>query len=263
MLFVLDYKDKLTTPEVIDKYISAEIPSDDPKLQELVIKHMLHGPRTVYAPCYDKEKDLCSKKFPKEFRDFTEFEKNGFPKYKRRDNRNAGYVYNQKVCGDYLAVDNSMVVPYHSELLEKYKCHINVEYCASIMSVKYIYAYLHKGHDRAFIKIKRNRLNNDTEIYDEISDYIDSRYVSPMEAAWRIEELPLSDRSHPIDRLAVHTENQQQIIFEENKEENALKKSETTLTAWFKLNKTDKDARHFFYINIPQNYLFDLKKKCG
>ena len=40
-----------------------------------------------------------------------------------------------------------------------------------------------------------------------------------MEAAWRIE-----DRSHPIVRLAVHTENQQQIIFDENKEENALMK---------------------------------------
>ena len=78
------------------------------------------------------------------------------------------------------------------------------------MSIKYIYKYLHKGHDRAFLKLKKNKQSDDIkETYDEISDYIDSRYLSPMEAAWRIEELPLSDRSHPIVRLAVHTENQQ------------------------------------------------------
>ena len=33
-----------------------------------------------------------------------------------------------------------------------------------------------------------------------------------MEVGWRIEELPLSDESHSIVRLAVHTENQQLII---------------------------------------------------
>ena len=44
------------------------------------------------------------------------------------------------------------------------------------------------------------------ETYDEISNYIDSPYVRPMKAAWRIEELPFLDRSHPNVRLTVHTE---------------------------------------------------------
>ena len=52
-----------------------------------------------------------------------------------------------------MTVDNSLVVPYNPEILKKYKCHINVEYCASIISIKDIYKYLHKGHDRAFVKI--------------------------------------------------------------------------------------------------------------
>lgn len=89
---------------------------------------------------------------------------------------------------------------------------------ASIMSIKYLYKNLHKGHDRAFIKIKKDGPNVDTETYDEIADYIDSRYLSPMEAAWRIEELPLSDRSHPIVRLAVHLRNQHYVLCEEHKE---------------------------------------------
>ena len=57
VLFVLDYENKLTNPEMIDKYISAEIPSIDFELQQLVIKHMLHGPHTDYSPWYNKEKN--------------------------------------------------------------------------------------------------------------------------------------------------------------------------------------------------------------
>ena len=36
-----------------------------------------------------------------------------------------------------------------------------------------------------------------------------------MEAAWRLQEFPNCFRSHSVVRLAVHTENQQQLIFEE------------------------------------------------
>ena len=57
---------------------------------------------------------------------------------RRKDNKNFGHVYNQKFNGDFVTVDNSMVVPYSPEILKKYKCYINVEYCASIMSIKYI-----------------------------------------------------------------------------------------------------------------------------
>ena len=48
------------------------------------------------------------------------------------------------------------------------------------MSIKYIYKYLHKGHDRAFIKLKNKQNDNTKETYDDISDYIDSRCVSSM-----------------------------------------------------------------------------------
>ena len=85
-----------------------------------------------------------------------------------------------------------------------------------------------------------------------------------MDAAWRIEELPLSDRSHPIVRLAVHVENEQLIVFQENKEQNVLKektKNKTTLTAWLNLNKTNEYARQFLHINIPNYFLFDLIRK--
>ena len=56
-----------------------------------------------------------------------------------------------------ILVDNSMVVPYNSFLLLKYKCHINIEYCASVQSIKYIFDYIHIGGDKACCKIKKSK----------------------------------------------------------------------------------------------------------
>ena len=122
MLFLLDYKNKLTSPDNIDKYISAEIPSIDHELQEFVLKHMLHGPHTDYSPCYDEEKNQCFRKFPKQFREFTEFKKNGLPKYRRKDNGNAGYVYNKKINGNLVTANNCTVILYYPEIKKIYKC---------------------------------------------------------------------------------------------------------------------------------------------
>ena len=37
--------------------------------------------------------------------------------------------------------------------------------------------------------------------------------------------------------------------------------NETTLMAWYKLNKKDESARQFAYGNIPENYSYDSKTK--
>ena len=84
--------------------------------------------------------------------------------------------------------------------------------------------------------------------------------AGPMEAAWRLETFPLCGRSHTVIHLAVHTENQQKIVFEENKELQALRNRETTLTAWFKLNKIDKFAKNIKYVEIPRYYGFTNSK---
>lgn len=38
------------------------------------------------------------------------WKKNGFPEYKRRDNEEKGYVYNKKIQGKFVNVNNSMAV---------------------------------------------------------------------------------------------------------------------------------------------------------
>ena len=262
IIVTLHPDDKLFSPEAIDKYISAEIPSDNLKLQKLVIKHMLHGPHTEKSPCLNKNKNVCKKNFPKQFQDQTLFKKNKYPEYKRRNNILDNYTYHFKRSNKVVPVDNSMVVPYNRFLLMKYNCHINIEYCASVQSIKYIFDYIHKGGDRACCKIKKMTENEDeeNEVYDEINHYIDGRYLSPMEAAWRLQQFPLCGRSHTVTRLAVHTENQQRLVFDENNVENALSNWKTTLTAWFDLNQKDDFAKKIKYVNIPQYYNF--KNKC-
>ena len=67
----------------------------------------------------------------------------------------------------------------------------------SIRSIKYMYKYTYKGHDRAGVDVQ------DAAV-DEIVQYLDARYVGPCEAVWRILEFPMHGRSHAVLRMPVH-----------------------------------------------------------
>nr|XP_046478596.1 uncharacterized protein LOC124217240 [Neodiprion pinetum] len=266
ILFILNNNDKLLTPEAIDSFISAEIPDKriHQQLYQSVTSHMLHGPHTSKIPCWNSVTKSCSKKFPKDLVENTDISGGGFPKYRRRKNTDINY-YRNRVEGRNIQVDNSMVVPHNPYLLAKYDCHMNVEYCASIMAIKYVFKYIHKGHDRARVQITDSNSESDGQpIINEIQDYVDSRYVGPMEAAWRIIELPMHGRSHAVTRLPVHLPGQQYATFEEGREVEAAtneKKWRTHLIAWFELNSIDEMARNITYANTPDYYSFQEATK--
>eukprot|EP00959_Pyramimonas_sp_CCMP1952_P100794 2108639-Pyramimonas_sp.AAC.1 len=71
------------------------------------------------------------------------------------------------------------------------QCHLNVEVCTSIKAVKYLHKYTNKGPDRACLQ----------KVHDEVSDYVDSRYVGAPEAAWRLMGFELHGQSHAVERL--------------------------------------------------------------
>jgi hypothetical protein len=60
-------------------------------------------------------------------------------------------------------MDNRWVAPYNKYLALKYNCHINVELCSTVKSVKYIYKYVYKGYDCANVEIdaENDRINVD------------------------------------------------------------------------------------------------------
>ncbi|XP_031778423.1 uncharacterized protein LOC116416077 [Nasonia vitripennis] len=107
--------------------------------------------------------------------------------------------------------------------------------------------------------------NNSSEetsiVHDELIQYVDGRYLSPMEAAWRLQGYPLCGKIPAVERLGIHTKDQQHIVYEENKELQALNNKETTLTAWFKLNKIDDFAKTLKYVELTEYYRFNKKSK--
>ncbi|XP_046655037.1 uncharacterized protein LOC124348808 [Daphnia pulicaria] len=265
MLVWVDSRDAPSTPEDMDETICAEIPDKTlyPRLYNSVMAHMIHGPCGAInknSPCMDEEG--CCKKFPKDFNEETMINDNGYPTYKRR---NTGVVHRLKRGHTHYEVDNRWVVPYNPWLLLKYDCHINIEYCANMTTVKYIFKYVYKGHDCSNIESKTGthhqagEENEQVFVWDEISTFTDTRYVSAPEAAYRIFKFPLSDRSHTITRLAVHLPLEQSVFFQPGNEEQAVidaATKETTLTAWFILNRDNEEARQYFYREIVHHFCF-------
>ena len=158
-------------------------------------------------------------------------------------------------------MDNRWVVPYNPYLSLKYGSHINVELCSSVASVKYIYKYIYKGFDCASVEIN-HQSNNKSK--DEVKTYLNARYVTSHEAAWKLFNFKMFHKSHTVYRLPVHLSNQQPVFFQTGNEEEALARAannHTKLTAWFELNKHDSSARKFLYHEIPYHFTYDQKMK--
>jgi hypothetical protein len=118
-----------------------------------------------------------------------------------------------------IELDNRWVVPHHVYLLTKYDAHINVEVCNNIRAVKYLFKYVYKRHDRATVEISHHSVNatkgNVVET-DEIKKYLDCRYVSASEAAWRIFKFDMHERFPTVERLQYHLPNQQMVLFDDD-----------------------------------------------
>jgi hypothetical protein len=140
-LLVMANRDKLRSLDEFHKYISAEILNKDkfPMLHDLVCKHMMHGPCGVLNnKCTCMQDGECQFRFPRQFCDVTQMGKDSYQVYRRRDDGQVVEVRNAKL-------DNMWVVPFNHSLLMLYNCHINVEICSSIKTVKYLYKYICKG----------------------------------------------------------------------------------------------------------------------
>ena len=262
ILIILADKDKPQTPEDFDQIVSAEIPDKDtqPKLYRTITRNMIHGPcgeANPKSPCMVNGK--CSKYFPRDFADTSTTNKNGYPTYKRRNNKRI--IKKKRVSID---IDNRWIVPYNPYLSQKYNCHINVEICSSIKSVKYLYKYIYKGEDRVLISLENEK--------NEIKKFVNARYVSPPEGIWRLFNFGLQKRSHTVERLPVHLEGQQNVYFRKGQDIPSMleKGQHTKLTRYFELcenNPDDPDIQKLKYIDVPKHYIWEennwRKRKRG
>lgn len=233
--------------DLMENIVSAELPCEEsqPHLFKLVLENMIHKPchNMNTAPCKDS-RGKCTKHYPKEYREISTQDENGYPLYRRRNNgRCAKKYYN----GKEFTITNSNVVPYVPYLLETFNCHINVEICSSIYAVKYLFKYIYKGADRSVISVKNE--------HDEIQRYKAGRYISPVEAAYRLMGFDLHYQSHTVHRLPVHLPNQQIVQFEDEEDlQDVLDRSESTkLTEFFKLCSKHEQLK---YIDVPKYFVW-------
>ncbi|RZC28638.1 hypothetical protein D0Y65_000557 [Glycine soja] len=188
ILIFLHPSNKLPNPDDIDQIISAEIPNKQtqPQLFEIVSNHMMHGPcgfANKKSPCMVNGK--CIRCFPKKIHGATIVDQDGFPVYRRR---NDGHT----VMKNGIELDNRFV----------YKTHLNVECCNQSTSIKYLFKYINKGFDRITASLGNQ---------DEIKQYLDCRYVSPLEVCWKCFAFPMHARFPAVERLYFHLENQHHV----------------------------------------------------
>ncbi|KAG5562074.1 hypothetical protein RHGRI_004950 [Rhododendron griersonianum] len=206
IILTLAAEDKLNSPEEIDEVICAEIPDEvnDPLAFETIMRCMIHGPcgdGNLSAPCMVNGK--CSKHYPKKFSEQTTVDQNGFVIYRRRN-------YGKKYTVNGIEIDNRWVIPYNRDLIVKYNAHINLERCVHTKLIKYLYKYVHKGPDRATVVLENNVARTtgggqcSYSMTDEVKQYLDCRYVSAIEACWRIFEFELQKQYPSVERLQYH-----------------------------------------------------------
>ncbi len=144
-----------------------------------------------------------------------------------------------------------------------FACHINVELCTSVKSIKYVLKYVNKGRDMAVFSLEKN------QPIDEIDLYQTARYVSCSEACWRILNFTIHDRHPAVTNLHVHLLNGQRVVYnDQNAVALAQRPPKTTLTAFFDLcarYRPDLDqlatpdqrfVQNLLYVNVPEYFTF-------
>jgi len=173
--------------EKIDQLLSARLPDpiEDPELYQIITRFNCH-PKTHLSASYSRcnRNESCIWGFPKDLQPSTTLNNHG------------------RVCYKRIMDEDRYVVSYMPFLSKLLDCHVNVDICFTVNIFMYLYKYLFKGPDRTLFNISSD------EFHDETADYIDARYLSASEAAWRILEYNISRKEPAVKVLSIHLPNQ-------------------------------------------------------
>ncbi|CAH1435737.1 unnamed protein product [Lactuca virosa] len=243
----------------------AELPSQENDLVafEAVRSHMIHGPcgqLNTLIPCMHN--GSCSKGYPKEYCDETFIRRDGWPCYKRSNDGSKVKVGNEDIM-----LDNRYVVPHNVELLVKYGCHINVEYCNQGSLIKYLFSYINKGHDRATAVLEgpdRTRYFISMLHHEnEIEEYINCRYICVSDSCWKLLGSEMQYRSVVVERLPFHEEDCQRVYFREDDDIAEVLDRRVSVvskfTEWMRANQLYPEVRLLTYSDFPTKFTWHEK----
>jgi hypothetical protein len=169
------------------------------------------------------------------------------------------------------------VVAYNPYLSLKYNTHINVEWIGTQQCLEYIYKYIMKGSEMAYVRLKSRGRETGVVDYDEWQG-AKTCYRSAQEALDKIYSHPQVYKSHTVACLYVHLPAAGKVIFEEGYEAEALvqavfnEEKKSHLTAYFEKCRTERyedlnpeqratRATALHYHEMPKYYSFDAVKK--
>ncbi|XP_052829753.1 uncharacterized protein LOC106880777 [Octopus bimaculoides] len=165
-------------------------PVIDPTLFEIVKNHMVHEP----CGCINRSSPhmaggKCTKRYPKKFLLQTQFSEYGYPSHARRTPEDGG-------VSNYGCLP--WIVPFCLFVSKAFHAHINVEFCSSVKSIKYVCKNINKGSADAITALQQEN------VQDEGSQYKLGRNISSNDPFWCILGFPIHER-HPA--IQQHLEN--------------------------------------------------------
>lgn len=177
---------------------------------------------------------VCKAGFPIPFCEQTNLA-GKFPEYRRPDNGRVISKPNQQGVEE--TFTNQWVVAFNRYLLLRFNAHINVIKVAdSRGGCLYVLNYIYKGQDEANVRLCRADNPN------EILNFIQGKYISAHEADYRIKSYPMYFNSHTAFHLAVHLPGCQAVFFKQGDQIKVARRNvNSTLTAWFELNKRSEE----------------------
>ncbi|CAH9095907.1 unnamed protein product, partial [Cuscuta epithymum] len=147
----------------------------------------------------------------------------------------------------------------------KYGAHINVEWCNQAKSIKYLFKYINKGHDRITVAFSKAADNTGKKEVDEINMYYDCRYVSSCEAAWRIFGFNIHYKDVPVERLSFHLPGEHNVYYSDADSADAVINrstiKESKFTKWMEANKKYPEARLLTYPEFPSKFVWKDKSR--
>ncbi|POW03398.1 hypothetical protein PSTT_11101 [Puccinia striiformis] len=242
------------TPEAIDCLVTAEIPDpeQEPRLYEIVKRCMLHGPCNPNSMCW--KNGSCDKNFPKEFCESTIIQEGSYPAYQRRDNgrtiKKGATVFN-----------NGHVVPTASSCLCVSTVTSTSKYHTEFPPSSIFSSTLPRVLTALPCRWKRAMRPGGLLMGDTVL----SCSPWPLTAAYRLFQFPMSERWPPIQRLALHLENDNMVYFTDSEGLEQRMDSgtagQTPLTEFFRLNAENAvgygvRARSLLYQDFPKYFVW-------
>lgn len=167
----------------LDNLITCQLPTNNDVLRQKVIDLMTHKSNHL-----TRETSRCNRGgkciygFPHPITPQTYVDDEGRVHYKR------------------LTEEERWIAPHVPEFIDMFDCHIYWDVVSTVHVFMYLYKYMFKGPDRTRFHVQ----DGPQLTVNEAKEYVEGRYLSATEAAWRILSFDITSKEPSVTCLPVH-----------------------------------------------------------